>query len=92
MINNIREQGPYSQHFIFFVSYERGQLASVLHDTMLESLCRYKHFSLLGPLVTYKKWSFVYTVPEFHIYQNLIYHFTTQKVYNITHVLPKNEQ
>jgi hypothetical protein len=38
----------YSQHFIFFVTYEWAQNARVLHLTRLETLIRDKHSSLLG--------------------------------------------
>ncbi len=38
----------YSQHFIFFVTYESVQYARVLHNTKLEKLGKYKHSTLLG--------------------------------------------
>jgi hypothetical protein len=47
-------QGPYSQHFIFFSTYEYSQLASVLHYVRLERLASDKHSSLLDSLVSYK--------------------------------------
>jgi hypothetical protein len=51
----IRPQSPYSQHFIFSISYKLAQLAIVLHYIRLEQLARDKHTGLLGPLVTYKE-------------------------------------
>ncbi len=38
-------QEPYSQHFIFFLTYERAQYACVI----------YKHSSLVGSFVSYKE-------------------------------------
>ncbi len=35
---NVTVQGPYSQHYIFIVTYESAQLARVLHNTRLERL------------------------------------------------------
>jgi len=43
--------GPFSQHFIFFVSYESAQ-KSKCYMTRLERLVMCKHFSLLGPFVS----------------------------------------
>ncbi len=41
-------QLPYSQDFIFYVTYERVQYARVLHYTKLKRLGKDKHSSLLG--------------------------------------------
>ncbi len=41
-----RPQGLYSQHFVFFVTYESAQLARVSHKTMQERLASNKHSSL----------------------------------------------
>jgi hypothetical protein len=38
----LKYQGPYSQHFIFFVTYESAQKARVLHKTWLERLANNK--------------------------------------------------
>jgi hypothetical protein len=46
--------GPYSQHFIFFVTYEWAEQARVLYCTKLEGLARDKHSSKLGPFVGYE--------------------------------------
>ncbi len=37
------DPGPYSQHFIFFVTYERTLEPNVLQNTTLESLARENH-------------------------------------------------
>jgi hypothetical protein len=47
-------------HFIFFVTYERAQLARVLHYTKLEGIPSYKHSSLSGPFISYKEWKLNY--------------------------------
>ncbi len=41
-------QGLYSQHFIFFVTYELAQWARLLHKNKLERLAGDKHSDLLG--------------------------------------------
>ncbi len=50
-------QGPYSKHFIFFMTYELVQKARVLHCIRLEMLVRGKHWKI---------WSVVNTNPESH--------------------------
>ncbi len=45
---------PYSYYFIFFVTYGRAQLARMLHNAKLERPARGKHFTLVGPFVSYK--------------------------------------
>ncbi len=45
----------YSQHFIFFVTYEWALLAWVLYYISLKSIARDKHSSLLGPCIKYKE-------------------------------------
>jgi hypothetical protein len=45
-------QGPYSQHSIFFVTYESAQYAILYHNTKLESLTSAKHFNLLGQFIS----------------------------------------
>jgi len=42
--------GPYSQHFIFFVTYDRTNKI-VLHYAKLERIARDKHSSLLGQFI-----------------------------------------
>jgi hypothetical protein len=51
----IYSTGPYSENFIFFVTYDWAQQALVLHYTGLERLARDKHFKLLGPFVSYEE-------------------------------------
>jgi hypothetical protein len=43
---------PYSQHFIFFITYGRAQLMRVFHYTRLKRLSGDKHFSLMGQFVS----------------------------------------
>ncbi len=50
-----KPQGPYSQHFIFFVTYELAIITTVLHYTKLERLAMDKHSSLLGIFVSYEE-------------------------------------
>jgi hypothetical protein len=51
----LKVQVPYSQHFIFFVTYE-GANKYVLHYYIrLERLFGEKHSSLLDPFVSYKE-------------------------------------
>ncbi len=42
---SMQPQGLYSQHFIFFVTYEFAQEARALHYTRLERIARDKHSS-----------------------------------------------
>jgi hypothetical protein len=44
----------FSQHSIFFLTYELAKYARVLNYTELERLTRDKHTSLLGPFLSYK--------------------------------------
>ncbi len=43
--------GPYSQHFMLFVTYEWAQKARELHYTRLEELAKVKHSSFMGPFL-----------------------------------------
>jgi hypothetical protein len=45
----------YSQHFIFFETYERAQKANALHYTHIQRFARDKYSSLLGPWESYKE-------------------------------------
>jgi hypothetical protein len=45
---NKRHPGPCSQHFSFFITYERAQKARVLHWARQERPARDKHSSLFG--------------------------------------------
>ncbi len=54
-VEDFRDQGAYSQHFIFFITCHWTKLARVLHYTRLERLAWDKHSSLLGPLVSYEE-------------------------------------
>ncbi len=47
--------GPYSQHFIFFITDEWDQYARVLYKTEVERVARDKHCSLFCPLVSYEE-------------------------------------
>jgi hypothetical protein len=49
-----KNQGPYSQHFIFFVTYEWAPKARLLHYTGVERLFRDKNHSLLSSFVSCK--------------------------------------
>jgi hypothetical protein len=49
-----RIQGPYSQHFLFFVA-NKGSNKLVIHYPRLERLVGDKHSSLLGPLERYEE-------------------------------------
>jgi hypothetical protein len=46
---------PYSQHFIFFLTYEYFQQARVLDYTRPEKLTSDKHSNLLRPFVSNKE-------------------------------------
>jgi hypothetical protein len=46
--------GQYSQHFVFFVTYEWAQYERLL-KVRLERLARYKHSILFGTFVSYKE-------------------------------------
>ncbi len=45
--------GPYSQHFIVFLMYNVPNKLECYFNTRLERLHRDKHFSLLGPFISY---------------------------------------
>jgi hypothetical protein len=38
-----KKLGPYSQHFIFFVTYKSAQYARMFHNIRLQSLSNVKH-------------------------------------------------
>ncbi len=46
---------PYSQHSIFFLTYELAQYARLFHNTKLERLTNAKHSNLLGQFISYKE-------------------------------------
>jgi hypothetical protein len=48
-------QGPYSQNFIFFVTYEWVQLARIVYRAKLERLASDKLFSLLDAFISYEE-------------------------------------
>jgi hypothetical protein len=48
------DQGPYSQHLIFFVSYESSQYGRVLHYITLERVASNKYSILLGQFVSHE--------------------------------------
>ncbi len=52
---NDRHLGPWSQHFIFFVTYKSAQLAIVLCNTSLERLASDKHSNLLVQCESYEE-------------------------------------
>ncbi len=47
--------GPFSQHFIFFVTFKCDQSAGVLHNTGPERFARYKHSRLQVQFVSYEE-------------------------------------
>jgi hypothetical protein len=57
------KQGPYSQHFIFFVTYEWSQYARVLKKTMLERIAWHELPSFLAPCKFSRKWTVVNRTP-----------------------------
>ncbi len=57
-------QWPYSQYFIFFITYESAHSAIVLGNTRLEMLARDKHSSLSGPFVIYKENKALLLLPQ----------------------------
>jgi hypothetical protein len=48
-------QGPYSQHYIFFVTYESAQKAKRLLNIRLQRLSKVKHSKLLVQFVSYEE-------------------------------------
>jgi hypothetical protein len=48
----LSDLGPYSQHFIVFVTSEWALKARLLHCTRMARLARDKHFSLLRTLIS----------------------------------------
>ncbi len=48
-------QWPYSQHSIFFVTYESAQYARLLHNSRLKRLTSDKHSNLLGQFLSYEE-------------------------------------
>ncbi len=54
-ILRIKQTLFYSQHFIFFVTYDLAQEATVLHNSKLEILVRDKRSCLLEPFIIYAK-------------------------------------
>ncbi len=52
IVSFAQNQGSYSQHFIFFETYE---YAGVLHNTALERLTNYKHPNSLVQIVSYEE-------------------------------------
>ncbi len=49
------DQGPYSQHFNLYVTYEWAQQARKLHYTRLERVARDRYSRFLGPFVSYEE-------------------------------------
>ncbi len=47
--------GPYSQHFIFVVTYKWAKESKWLHNTGLERLASDKHSNLLGQFASHKE-------------------------------------
>jgi len=50
-----QDQGPYSQHFIFFVTYESAQYARLQLNTRAERLVSDKNSNLLGLVLSYEE-------------------------------------
>ncbi len=65
-----------SQHSIFFTTYEKTQLASVLHYDRFGRLARNKHSSLLGPFVGYGENKVLWIWP---MYSSLVFAWTFSK-------------
>ncbi len=55
--------GQHSQHFIFSVTYKSVLKARALDYIKFEWFASYKHSSLLGTFISYKKWSVVNIAP-----------------------------
>ncbi len=53
--NKIQNQVPYSQHFIFLVTYVWAQKARASEYTRPEQFGTYKHSSLMGKVVNYEE-------------------------------------
>jgi len=69
----------YSQHLIFFKTYELAKLPRVLHYSKLERLVSNKRFSLLGPFISYE------VLPIRPLNVNYTNQYTISKpVYNFT--------
>jgi hypothetical protein len=45
---------PYSQHYIFFITYESDQKVRLFHNSKLEKLTTDKHSNLLGQFLSYE--------------------------------------
>jgi hypothetical protein len=50
-----KNQGPYSSHFIFYVTYKWAQKSRVSHYTKHKRFAIDKYSCLLGPFVSYNK-------------------------------------
>ncbi len=48
-------QVPYSQHSIFFVTYESAQYARLFHNTKLERVTNAELSDLLGQFISYEE-------------------------------------
>ncbi len=59
--------GAYSQHFIFFVTFEWAQSDRVLHGIWLWKLACDKHSSLLGKFVSYEENKVLFTTLFFFV-------------------------
>jgi hypothetical protein len=51
----IQPLGPYSQHYIFFITYESAHWPKLLDNIKLERLASDKHSNLLGLFISYKE-------------------------------------
>jgi hypothetical protein len=71
--------GPYSQHFIFFVSFESAQQARLLYNINLERLASDKQSNLLGQSVSYKENEVLWIQP-LGLYSQLFIFFVTYKL------------
>jgi hypothetical protein len=72
--------GPYSQHFIFIVTYEQTLKARVLYTTKLERLGGYKHSSLLDLFVSYEENEVLWIQPLGPYSQHFIFIVTYEQV------------
>ncbi len=94
-----KNQGPYSSHFIFYVTYKWAQKSRVSHYTKLERFAIDKYYCLLGPFVSYveneviwiwltgnvnKYWTFLKNLAETNTPAYFITPYVTKKKYFCT--------
>ncbi len=60
----IQPQGPYSQHFVFFVTCKWTQQVRALQNTKPERLASYKHSSLMLEFLRYEEKEVLWIQPQ----------------------------